>query len=116
MKRKTKHFQKFKVRNLVGSKKAQILGVKIPLFMLLLLAITGLSSVFLAIEISTSGAELAKLESESARLKREKEILTVDLVKASSLSSLGERAEEMGFVKPERVLYIGEAETVAKLP
>ncbi len=72
--------------------------------------------VFLAIETATSGAQVAQLEQEEAVLTKQNRELSDQLVKASSLVTLGEEAKVLGFEKPSQVIYITEKEVVAKLP
>mgnify|MGYP006908235420 CR=1 FL=1 len=91
-------------------------GSRYPVTSFVLLGILGVVSVFLAIEIATSGAKLASLELEEKRLIRENEVLKSELVNASSLSQLGKGAEELGFSKPASILYITDEKDVARLP
>ena len=72
--------------------------------------------VYLTIEAATSGAILSQFEQEEARLIRENRQLQEELVKSTSLTTLGEKAEGLGFKKPSLVIYITEKEAVAKLP
>lgn len=101
---------------IIKNKKTDILGLRVPFIMLPILVFLGLVTVFLTIESVTLGAKLAILEEETRKLARENELLEGELVKASSLSNLGEKAEDMGFQKPGLVLYISKEEAVAKLP
>ena len=73
-------------------------------------------TIFITIEASSSSSVLAHLESEEARLGEESQDLRNYLVKASSLNELGKSAEKLGFVKPEKIVYLGKEEPVAKLP
>jgi hypothetical protein len=97
-------------------KKASILGFKIPLYMLPVLVVFGILTVYLTIEAATSGAKLADLERKAIELSAENQKLSNQLVRSSSLKDLGEKAEDMGFSKPSEVVYISEKEAVAKLP
>lgn len=100
----------------VSKKGAHLLGFKIPLFMLPILVIFGLATIFLTIEAATSGAKLANLEQKANLLARDNENLEQQLVTSSSLTDLGKKADELGFAKPQSVLYISNQEAVAKLP
>ncbi len=80
--------------------------------LILLCAIT----IFLTIEMVTSGAETAKLEREESILSQENRDLSEKVVKGTSLGSIEEKANELGFAKPEEVIYIGQTQPVAKLP
>jgi len=118
MRRKRTYNYKLKSINAqtLKSTKAQILGIKIPLFMMPILIIFGIATVYLTIETATSGANLAALSQREAVLIRENDSLASELVKNSSLNGLGEKSEEMGFVKPQVVIYISEKDAVANLP
>jgi len=71
---------------------------------------------FLIVEVASSGAALAKLDNEEAALVSENQYLSDELVRASSLATFEKNAESLGFVKPEKTLYISEKDAVAKLP
>lgn len=109
-----------KIRQLVENrrytKKARIFGLNIPLFMLPFLIFFVLSTVFVTIEVATSGAKLAKLEKEKISLARENEEIKEKLINGSSLTKLGDKAKEMGFDKPLGIIYVTEKEALAKLP
>lgn len=72
--------------------------------------------VFMTIEASTSGSEIAALEKQEATLIDANRELSQGLIKGSSLSSVEKSAEEMGFAKPQSVIYLGKSSSVAKLP
>jgi cell division protein FtsL len=97
-------------------KKTEILGIRIPLYLLPVLVVFGILTVYVTIEAATSGAKLAELERRAAELSEENQRLSGEIVRSSSLRDLGEKAEEMGFSKPSEVVYISEKEAVAKLP
>lgn len=71
------------------------------------------ATVFLTLTTATSGAEIAKLEDEEANLVSLNRELSDQIVMASSLSATSEKAESLGFAKPEKVLYISSQSTVA---
>ena len=100
----------------VMKKKTEILGIKIPLYLLPVLVGFGILTVYLTIEAATSGAKLAELERQAAEIAAENQRLSGEIVRSSSLKDLGEKAEEMGFIKPQEVVYISEKDAVAKLP
>jgi hypothetical protein len=66
-------------------------------------------SVFLTIGVATSGAEVAKLDKTIVDLTNEKRILEENLVRGISMSKLEEKSVELGFVKPENLVYISGA-------
>lgn len=93
-----------------------VVGFNVLMALFPILAIFVITTVFFAIEASTLGAYLAKLENEEAMLIKEKQEYSNQLVNSSSLSGMGEKAEQLGFIKPSDVIYISEKEAVAKLP
>ena len=66
-------------------------------------------SVFLTIETSTSGAEVANLDKTSVELANQKRNLEESLVKGISMSQLEEKSTEFGFVRPENMVYISSS-------
>ena len=100
----------------VMNKKTEILGIRVPLYLLPVLVLFGIFTVYLTIESATSGAQLAELERKAAEIARENQRLSGEIVRSSSLKDLGKKAEEMGFIKPQEVVYISADEAVAKLP
>lgn len=70
----------------------------------------------LIVEVASSGAALAKLDKEEVALASENQYLSDELVRASSLATFEKNAENLGFIKPEKTLYISEKDAVAKLP
>lgn len=99
----------FRKINMKKNKKIQF--VLLPILALFVVAI-----VFFTIEMSTLGAQLVELENEEAKLIKERQKISVQLIDASSLSEIGEKAEDLGFKKPSNIIYISEKEAVAKLP
>lgn len=98
------------------NKRKTVAGFNVPMTLFPILAIFVIATVFFAIEASTLGAHLAKLENEEAILIQEKQEYSNQLINSSSLSGMGEKAEQLGFKKPSDVIYISEKEAVAKLP
>lgn len=74
------------------------------------------TTVFLTIDNTTKGARLAELGKEEIKLLEQNRKLSNDLVKASSLISLEEKAESLGFKKPEKIIYVLGSSQVAKIP
>lgn len=73
-------------------------------------------SIFLTIEVATSGVEIAKLESTESVLNEEHRSLEESLVKNLSNSELQAKSEDLGFVKPTNLVYVSETPPVAQLP
>ncbi len=105
-----------KKRNIKINKRKTIAGFNVPMVLLPILTLFVIATVFFAIEASTLGAHLAKLENEERILNKEKQEYSNQLINSSSLSGMGEKAEQLGFKKPSNVIYISEKEAVAKLP
>lgn len=97
-------------------KSKTVVGFNVPMALFPILAIFVITTVFFAIEASTLGAHLAKLENEEVMLIKVKQEYSNQLINSSSLSGIGEKAEQLGFKKPSDVIYISEKEAVAKLP
>ncbi|MBI4153397.1 hypothetical protein HY503_00140 [Candidatus Woesebacteria bacterium] len=74
------------------------------------------ASIFMTVEMAASGAELSLLEKEEVALKAENQALGAELISASSLSQFENTYESLGFIKPEKTIYITEEDAVAKLP
>lgn len=74
------------------------------------------ASIFMTVEMASSGAELSKLEKEEVELRAENQRIGAELISASSLSQFESTYESLGFIKPEKTIYITEEEAVAKLP
>ncbi len=75
-----------------------------------------MGTVFFAIEAATSSSEVASLEKKEAILIQENQDLSDKIIEASSLSSVEKRAPGLNFVKPEKIVYLGPEETIAKVP
>lgn len=103
-------------KNNQTNRRKTVVGFNIPMALFPILAIFVIATVFFAIEASTLGAHLAKLENEEVILIQEKQEYSNQLINSSSLSGMGEKAEQLGFKKPSNVIYISEKEAVAKLP
>lgn len=63
-------------------------------------------TIFMAIDIATSGAEISKLESNIYELEQVNRSLTQEVIKHSSVSAIDGESASLGFVKPEKVLYL----------
>ena len=103
---------KFKVNKINQDKKR--INKRILLWMLTVVFIG--VQIFLTIQTAVSGARLASLESEKRKAIEQNKQLSEILVSNVSLSGLNDDAEQLGFVKPQNMMYVGEEETVARLP
>jgi len=79
--------------------------------------VLAVSSIFLTIETATTGVEISRLEKTGSTLTDQKQVLDGSLVKTLSIAQLQEKGVELGFVKPENLIYVAEVVPVAvKLP
>jgi len=71
------------------------------LIIVLVASIVALSVVktFISNNVATSGVKLVEMEQEISKLKTENALISQRLYKESSLTSVFEKAEEIGFVK-----------------
>lgn len=91
-------------------------SVKISSLLIILTLLLLTSSVALAVESSTVGVEIAKLEDDEYQLSTRYNDLSDKLIRSNSLMSISDKAEEMGFIKPSDIVYTNKDETIAKLP
>lgn len=87
---------------------------KIGLWLILLLVVV--FNVIFTIQTAASATDLSQLEHDQAELAKQNDELKLTLVDESSLSKLSEQAEELGYVKPQHVVYAKLGEPVAQLP
>ena len=102
-------------RNQINQER-KVAGFNISMALFPILVIFIIATVFFTIDVSTLGAHLAELENQEVILNKEKQEYSNQLINSSSLSGMGEKAEQLGFKKPSDVIYISEKEAVAKLP
>lgn len=74
------------------------------------------SYIFLTLQTVASGSKYALLEKEGKEIVKQNKELSMELMDSTSLSQINEKSERLGFVKPDKTIYIGKTETVAKLP
>jgi len=82
----------------------------------LILFLLVIANVYLTVETATSGAQIVSLEKKEQILANEKRLSSEEIIKKSSLSSIQQKAQEMGYRKPQNIVYISQKEVVAKLP
>ena len=75
-----------------------------------------IANVFFTVSVSASGAELTSIEKIQSTLSSKNQELTDKITSESSLSTIGEKADSLGFIKPENIVYVTGVEPVAKLP
>lgn len=78
------------------------------LIIFILLIIVALSIVKITVEnsISTTGAELARLETDINGQERANEILKERYLESSSLTALSQKAEKNGFIDAQSQVYL----------
>lgn len=91
--------EKKQTLSLLGRIKVQVLMI----LSVLALSLVAAQLIFAA-DLATDGAKFAAVEEELARLEAQNSSLRVEIAKASSLSTLSEKAKELGFEKPQRVI------------
>lgn len=74
------------------------------------------SCVYITIQTASTGARLMVLEKEEAKLISDKQKLSAEIIKSSSLIKVEEKAKDIGFTKPQNTIYITGEEFVARLP
>jgi hypothetical protein len=99
-----------------GKKSFVIFGTEIPSFLAAFLFVLFISTVFFAIETTVLGGRLAKLEIERSELAAKNTELSNQLVKSTSLNSIQEKTGDLGYTKPEQIIYITQEDVVARLP
>ncbi len=75
-----------------------------------------IANVFFTVSVSASGTELTNIEKKQNALLFKNQELTDKITNESSLSRIREKAESLGFFKPENIVYVTTVEPVAKLP
>ena len=76
---------------------------KILIFALLLL---GTFQVIVSNQLANAGEKLTQIEKEIKTLEEENEELKREIAISSSLTTIAEKAEEMGFLRMENFLYL----------
>ena len=75
-----------------------------------------IANVFFTVSVSASGAELTSIEKTQSTLLSKNQEFMDKITNESSLSTIGEKADSLGFSKPENIVYVTAIEPVAKLP
>lgn len=78
--------------------------------------ILAFSSVAMTIDIATSNLEVSRLEKTEAELLSQSNDFEDSLARVISISSLQDKSGGLGFIKPTNMVYVSQAEPVAKLP
>ena len=76
-----------------------------PAFLAVILAML-VGTIFLAVDSATSGAEISKLEREIYVLEQANREIGQEVIKLSSVSAIDVSAQDLGFAKPEKTVYL----------
>ena len=100
------------------TKKEPNIVQKLPVspYLLVLVGTLFVLVIYLSIQTSSLGATLVNLEERQGELAKENRSMSSKLVNTNSLTSADLKAEELGFTKPQNVVYLNKVEPVAKLP
>lgn len=98
-------------------KKGVAISPKLTVGLLGFVAIGFLASIiYVTAEASSAGARLASLTQQEARLAQENKALADELVRLGSLIDLEEKASELGYMKPSKIMYVEQTEVAINLP
>jgi cell division protein FtsL len=73
-------------------------------------------AVFMTVQTSLAGVKLAKLEEEETLIEKQKREYLSEYAKLSSVTAILEKAEKMGYIKPQNIIYLSDGSAIAKLP
>ena len=75
------------------------------------------TQVFLSIQVASRGSRMFILEKKGDEFSDKNKKLTSEIVSSSSLSQIEELSSGLGFIKPNKIVYLnGVGGTVAKIP
>lgn len=101
------------MRKNIKSKKVSLFK---PIFWAIIVVLFA-GSIFMAVDLATSGAEISDLESQTEALNRKNRDLSAEIIRNSSVSTLDGSSQDLGFVKPEKTVYLTpDSAAFAKLP
>lgn len=84
------------------------------LFIFVIAILAGLQ-VYFSNKIATEGEKLKFLEQEAVRLEEENQKLLAKNVNSISLYELAQKAEELGFIEPEKIINFSTDSSIALL-
>lgn len=87
-----------------------LLFITIPITAVVL----GVASIFVHNFLATSGSDLKSLESAAQVLTGQNSLLHQQIAQASSLTLLKDKAPSLGFLTPERVVYVNLSQPLAQ--
>jgi hypothetical protein len=68
---------------------------------------------FVAVNMTVNGSELARIETEEQKLAIKNSLLQKGVANYSSLNRISEGASNLGYTKPEETWYLNQNEAVA---
>lgn len=107
------------MRNIKNTKikKSEFIDPRFKRYILIgVCGVLAVSSIFMTVETTTSGVEVSNLQKQEVQLSDQNRYLEDTLVKTLSINELEQKSGEMGFVKPETLVYVAPSQPVAKLP
>jgi hypothetical protein len=72
--------------------------------------------IYVTIQTAGQGAQLAEMEKKEKVLLKDNYELTEKIVSSSSLASVEESAQQLGFREPQKTIYVTKESSVAKIP
>lgn len=75
-------------------------------FLVTLLVGLSLAQILVSLRLAGRGQDLAALEEEARSLSQENQRMRSQLSEAAALSKIASTAAELGFIKPEKLLFL----------
>lgn len=82
-----------------------VIKVKVLLSFFILAFILFLTQLVFANSLATDGQKLSKIAGEIQDFEEQNTNLKVEIAKISSFSFLSQKAQELGFAKPQQIIY-----------
>ena len=81
-----------------------------------IIAVIFLVQLVITSTLASRGQELSDLDSQAALLARENQSIKEELAQKTSLLKISAKAQELGLIKPDSVVYVDVSSPVAILP
>lgn len=88
-----------------NDQKTRVKMLPVGLAMLMVLVVVGVA---VSIGLSSKGSELLRLEKMISEVNTRNREIKMEMVSESSLTKIAQRADQMGMIKPEKVIYLGQ--------
>ncbi|OGM28814.1 hypothetical protein A2962_05020 [Candidatus Woesebacteria bacterium RIFCSPLOWO2_01_FULL_39_61] len=105
-----------RIRKSIPKKEKRINPLKKSGFVWISIVIFVLSQIYFTIHTSELGSKLSTLEKNTLEISEKNQKLKDELIGATSLFKLEERAESLGYFPNQKTVYISSDEFVAKAP